>query len=270
MAIAAVDVALWDLKARLLGLPLCTLLGAARERVPVYGSGGFTVVLGERLAEQLARLGRAGDPAGEDEGRPRARRGSRRGWRAAREAIGPSAQLFVDANGAYSRKQALELAERFRDDAARQLVRGAGLLGRPRGAAAAPRPRARRDGDRRRRVRLRPAVLRADARRRRGRRAPGRRHPLRRDHRAAARRRAVPRAQACRCRCTAGPPIHLHPALALEQFVHLEYFHDHVRIERLLFDGVVEPRRRRARARPRTRPGIGLELKRADAERYAA
>jgi L-alanine-DL-glutamate epimerase-like enolase superfamily enzyme len=42
MAIAAVDTALWDLKARLLGLPLVTLLGAVRDEVPVYGSGGFT------------------------------------------------------------------------------------------------------------------------------------------------------------------------------------------------------------------------------------
>ena len=42
MAIAAVDVALWDLKAKLLGVPLVTLLGAAQNGVPVYGSGGFT------------------------------------------------------------------------------------------------------------------------------------------------------------------------------------------------------------------------------------
>ncbi len=41
-AVSAVDVALWDLKARLLGIALCTLLGRVRERVPVYGSGGFT------------------------------------------------------------------------------------------------------------------------------------------------------------------------------------------------------------------------------------
>lgn len=41
-AISAVDIALWDLKARLLGLPLVRLLGASRNEVPVYGSGGFT------------------------------------------------------------------------------------------------------------------------------------------------------------------------------------------------------------------------------------
>jgi hypothetical protein len=57
--------------------------------------------------------------------------------------------------------------------------------------------------------------------------------------------------------------------MALEQFVHLEYFHDHTRIEDLLFDGVVVPRDG-ALSSDLGRPGIGLELKRADAERYAA
>jgi L-alanine-DL-glutamate epimerase-like enolase superfamily enzyme len=42
MAIDAVDNALWDLKARLLGPPLAVFFGRVRDRVPVYGSGGFT------------------------------------------------------------------------------------------------------------------------------------------------------------------------------------------------------------------------------------
>src|SRR6187431_1471368 len=54
MAISAVDVALWDLKARLLELPLARLLGAIHEEVPVYGSGGFTTYSVERLQHQLA------------------------------------------------------------------------------------------------------------------------------------------------------------------------------------------------------------------------
>jgi hypothetical protein len=66
-----------------------------------------------------------------------------------------------------------------------------------------------------------------------------------------------------------GPSIHMHPALALQQLVHLEYFHDHVRIEHLLLDGVSGPRG--GSLYPElSRPGNGLELKRADAERYAA
>ena len=62
MAIAAVDVALWDLKARLLGLPLCKLLGMAHDRVPVYGSGGFTAYSLGRLSEQLGGWAREGIP----------------------------------------------------------------------------------------------------------------------------------------------------------------------------------------------------------------
>src|SRR5437660_10252868 len=53
MAISAVDTALWDLKARLLDLPLVTLLGAVREAVPIYGSGGFTAYSNEELQDQL-------------------------------------------------------------------------------------------------------------------------------------------------------------------------------------------------------------------------
>jgi L-alanine-DL-glutamate epimerase-like enolase superfamily enzyme len=116
MAIAAVDLALWDLKARLLGLPLCQLLGMAHDRVPVYGSGGFTAYSMARLQEQLAGWVEQGIPrvkmkVGSDPEEDPARVGC------AREAIGPETELFVDANGGYSRKQALELAQRFRAEA---------------------------------------------------------------------------------------------------------------------------------------------------------
>ena len=116
MAIAAVDTALWDLKARLLGLPLCKLLGMAKQCVPVYGSGGFTAYSMDRLQEQLAGWVERGIP------RVKMKVGSvpeddPERVRCARDAIGPNAELFVDANGAYSRKQALALAERFRADA---------------------------------------------------------------------------------------------------------------------------------------------------------
>jgi len=57
MAISAVDNALWDLKARLLDIPLVTLLGSVREAVPIYGSGGFTSYSQERLEEQLGGWG---------------------------------------------------------------------------------------------------------------------------------------------------------------------------------------------------------------------
>ena len=105
--------------------------------------------------------------------------------------------------------------------------------------------------DRRRRVRLRPDVLPPHARGRRRRRAPGRRDPLRRDHRlpAASRRSA----EACHLPLSAhcAPSLHAHAVLrAPRPLRHLEYFHDHVRIEHMLFDGAPRPARRGARARP--------------------
>jgi L-alanine-DL-glutamate epimerase-like enolase superfamily enzyme len=112
MAISAVDVALWDLKAKLLELPLVTLLGAVRERVPVYGSGGFTTHSGERLAERCRRWVEQGIPRVKIKIGRNADQDVRR-VATAREAIGADAQLFVDANGAYPRKLALGQAHRF-------------------------------------------------------------------------------------------------------------------------------------------------------------
>ncbi|MGA8437582.1 MAG: enolase C-terminal domain-like protein [Candidatus Sulfotelmatobacter sp.] len=112
MAISAVDIALWDLKARLLNLPLLTLLGAVRESVPIYASGGFTSYSEKQLQNQLAGWVERGIPrvkmkigrdAKADVGRVAA----------ARAAIGANTELFVDANGGYSRKQALVQAEKF-------------------------------------------------------------------------------------------------------------------------------------------------------------
>jgi L-alanine-DL-glutamate epimerase-like enolase superfamily enzyme len=267
MAIAAIDSAIWDLKARLLGLPLCKLLGAARDRVPIYGSGGFTAYSVARLQEQLAGWVARGIP------RVKMKVGSEPAddperVRAAREAIGPSAELFVDANGAYTRKQALALAKRFRTDAGigwfeepvssddlegLRLVRDRG----PAGVAIAAGEYGY-DAPYFRRMLEAGAVdvLQADVTR-----CGGITELLRVD--GLCRAHGVPLSLHC------GPAIHLHPALALQQLVHLEYFHDHVRIEHLLFDGVVTPRD--GALHPRLdRPGNGLELKRADAERYAA
>jgi L-alanine-DL-glutamate epimerase-like enolase superfamily enzyme len=266
MAIAAVDVALWDLKARILGLPLCSLLGAVRDRVAIYGSGGFTAYSLTRLCEQLAGWVERGIPRvkmkvgsspDEDPGRVRAARG----------AIGPEAQLFVDANGAYARKQALALAERFRADAAvswfEEPVSSDDLEGlralRDRAPAGMPIAAGEYGYDLPYFDRMLAAgavdALQADVTR-----CAGITELLRVD--ALCHARGMPLSLHC------GPSIHLHPALALEQFLHLEYFHDHTRIEDLLFDGVVVPRDG-ALSPDLSRPGMGLELKRADAERYA-
>jgi L-alanine-DL-glutamate epimerase-like enolase superfamily enzyme len=267
MAIAAVDLALWDLKARVLGLPLCKLLGMARNCVPVYGSGGFTAYSLGRLEEQLAGWVERGIPRvkmkvgsvpADDPGRVRA----------ARAAIGPNPELFVDANGAYSRKQALALAERFRSEADvgwfEEPVSSDDLAGlrmlRDRAPAGMPIAAGEYGYDAVYFRRMLEAgavdVLQADVTR-----CAGITELLRVD--GLCRAHGVPLSLHC------GPAIHAHPGTALSQLVHLEYFHDHVRIEQLLFDGAVVARNG-ALFPDLERPGNGLDLKRADAERYAA
>jgi L-alanine-DL-glutamate epimerase-like enolase superfamily enzyme len=64
------------------------------------------------------------------------------------------------------------------------------------------------------------------------------------------------------------PALHLHAACAAPRMRHLEWFHDHVRIERMLFDGAPQPRNGEI-APDLTRSGNGLVFKREDAARYA-
>src|SRR5438270_978570 len=118
MALAAMETALWDLKARLLDLPLVRLLGQVHDEVAVYGSGGFTSYTDDELATQLGGWVEAGIP------RVKLKVGTAWGSReerdvervaVARGAIGPNAELYVDANGAYGRKQAVRLANGFAD-----------------------------------------------------------------------------------------------------------------------------------------------------------
>ena len=111
-AISAVDIALWDLRARLLDEPLTVALGAVHDATPIYGSGGFTSYDNDALRSQLCGWVDAGIPrvkikVGRD---PDADSGR---VMAARSAIGDETELFVDANGAYTRKQALLWAHRF-------------------------------------------------------------------------------------------------------------------------------------------------------------
>lgn len=118
MALSAVDTALWDLKARLLDLPLHRLLGAVRHEVPVYGSGGFTTYADATMREQLTDWLRLGIPRvkikiGEDWGTRVARDLERTA--VARETVGDGTELYVDANGAYGAKQAVRVARRLDD-----------------------------------------------------------------------------------------------------------------------------------------------------------
>ncbi len=265
MAIAAVDTALWDLKARLLDLPLCLLLGRVRDEVPIYGSGGFTSYPIEQLQEQLGSWARAGIP------RVKMKIGTRPAddvprVRAAREAIGPDTALYVDANGAYSRTQALAQAERFAELGVvwfEEPVSSDDLEGlrfvRDRAPAGMQIAAGEYGYDQWYFRRMLDAgavdTLQADATRCAGFTGFLRACTLADAH-------GLPLSAHC------APALHVHPCMAIQHLSPIEYFHDHVRIERMLFDGAPEPQQGVLHP-DLSRPGIGLELKRGDAARYA-
>jgi len=266
-AIAAVDLALWDLKARLLGLPLVDLLGAAGSVAPVYGSGGFTNYDDRRLRDQLAGwvhgdgIPRVKMKIGTDRGAATHRDLAR--IAAARAAIGPDAELFVDANGAYTTKQALRLAPSF-------VAEGVSCFEEPVSSDDLSGLRAVAEGtdldvatgeygaDLVYFERMCAAgavdVLQADVTRCAG---------ITEWRRVA----AVAAAHGLEISGHCAPAAHLHVGCATTNLRHLEYFHDHSRLEGMLFEGVVSPVRGVLRP-DRSRPGLGLTFKRADAERY--
>jgi L-alanine-DL-glutamate epimerase-like enolase superfamily enzyme len=264
MAVSAVDVALWDLKARLLGVTLADALPRFHSRVPIYGSGGFTSYSDERLREQLAGWAEQGIlgvklKVGRDPDRDPER------VAAARAAIGAEVKLMVDANGAYSPKQALQWAERFRDWDVTYLeepVSSDDLQGLRRVRDRAPAEISIAAGeygwglDYFQRMLDAKAVdiLQADVTR-----CGGITGLLRVD--ALCRARHVPFSAHC------APAISAHACAAVETLEHLEYFHDHVRIEGLLFDGTLDPRDGYLEP-DRERPGLGLELRRSDAAEF--
>ncbi len=265
MAISAVDNALWDLKARLLDTSLAKLLGPVRDGVPAYGSGGFTSYSKEQLQGQLGGWARQGMKRVKMKvGRDPEQDLERVRW--AREAIGPDTELFVDANGAYRLTQALWFAERFagefgvswfeeprpsddleglhwlRDRAPAGLDIAAGEYGyellyfrRMLDAAAVD-------------------VLQADASRCGGITGFMAAGALCEAH-------LLPYSAHC------APSLHVHPCCALSKAIHLEYFHDHARIEHILFDGASTPVEG-VLYPDLSRPGLGLELKRQDVERF--
>jgi len=264
MAVSAVDVALWDLKARLLGVCLADALPRFHESVAVYGSGGFTSYSAERLREQLDGWIEAGfERVKVKVGREPQRDPERLAL--CREAIGERVELMVDANGAFDAKRALEQAEvyaRFGVAYLEEPVSSedrAGLrLLRERGPAGIEIAAGEYEWDLPRLAELAPCVdvVQADVTR-----IGGVTNMLRAD--------GICKAAQRRFSAHCAPAISAHACCAMESFAHLEYFHDHVRLERLLFDGTLDPEGGHLTP-DRTRPGLGLELKRPDAERYAA
>ncbi len=265
-AISAVDIALWDLKARLLGVALSTLLGRVRERVPVYGSGGFTTYSDEQLERQLRGWIELGIGAVKMKVGAEPERDPDR-VRRARAAIGERTRLFVDANGAYSRKQALGLAEMFdaegraswfEEPVSSDDLQGLALL-RERAPAGMEIAAGEYGYDLYYFRRMLDAgavdVLQADVTR-----CGGITQLLQ--------VAALCAARGLQLSAHTSPTLHAHVGAAIAPLVHVEYFHDHARIEQILFDGI--PRLIDGALEPDPRaPGHGLRLREDEAERFA-
>jgi L-alanine-DL-glutamate epimerase-like enolase superfamily enzyme len=266
-AISAVETALWDLKGTLLGLPVHRLLGAVRDTVPVYGSGGFTTYDEPAARTQLERW--TGDLAiprvkikiGESWGTQEARDLARIAF--ARKVIGQDTELYVDANGGYTRKQAVRVAR--------------AMAGHDVTWFEEPVSSDDLDGLREVRDQVDPDVtageygydlpyfarmvdaqavdcLQIDVTRCGG---------ITEWLRAA----AVAAARGLQVSGHCAPNLHVHVAAAVPNFRHLEYFHDHARIETMLFDGALDPAGGVLRPDP-ARPGLGLALKDTSAAPY--
>jgi L-alanine-DL-glutamate epimerase-like enolase superfamily enzyme len=265
-AISAVDFALWDLKARLLALPLHRLLGAVRATVPVYGSGGFTTYSEQQLAEQLGRWAHAqhiprvkikiGESWGTNTIRDLAR------LRQAREIIGDAVELFADANGGYGRKQAIRVAHQAADVDLHwfeEPVSSDDLVGlrEVRDAIDADVAAGEYGFDLTyfRRMCQAQAVdcLQVDATRCGG---------ITEWMRAA----AVAASHGLEVSGHCAPHMHVHAAAATPNLRHLEWFHDHVRIESRFFDGTLDPSD--GELTPSDDPGNGLTLRESDAEPF--
>jgi L-alanine-DL-glutamate epimerase-like enolase superfamily enzyme len=263
-AISAVDAALWDLKAKLLKTSVAALLGCRRDTVPIYGSGGFTTYSDRQLRDQLSGWAE-GDGCrwvkmkiGSDPARDPKR------VAAARNAIG-DAGLFVDANGAFSAKRALALAGDIAEHNVTWLeepVSSDDLSGLTLMRERAPAGMDIAAGeygynlDDFRRLLVLPSVdvLQADVTRCGG---------ITGFMQAA----ALCEAQHVDLSGHCAPALHLHAACAAPRLRHLEWFHDHVRIEHMLFDGAPVPLDGEI-APDLSRPGFGLVFKKRDAERF--
>jgi L-alanine-DL-glutamate epimerase-like enolase superfamily enzyme len=263
-AISAVDLALWDLKARLLDLSLVDLLGGYHDHVPAYGSGGFTSLSDRELTHQLRGWAEAGLPAvklkvGSDPEVDPHRVGVARG------AVGDSVGLFVDANGAYRAKEALRLAERFAEHDVRwfeEPVSSDDLCGlrlvRDRAPAGMDVAAGEYGWDvtHARDLLAAGAVdcLQADVTRVGG---------ITGLLRVAALADAAGLDVSAHC----APQASAHAMTAVWHARHLEYFADHVRVEALAFDGALVPEGGVLRP-DRSRPGHGLDLRWPDLEPY--
>jgi L-alanine-DL-glutamate epimerase-like enolase superfamily enzyme len=266
-AISAVDIALWDLKAKILGCALTTLLGRAHESVPVYGSGGFTTYGSQRLRDQLTgwteklSIPRVKIKIGESWGSRESRDIERVAL--AREVIGDAAELYVDANGGYSTGQAVRVGCAIADYGVlwfEEPVSSQDLAG-----LAAIRRQVRPDvtageyswtpADSARLLDAHAVdCLQADVTRCGG--ITGFRQAA-----------ALAAAHNVQVSGHCAPNLHAHVASCVPNLRHVEYFHDHQRIEDLLFDGALSPLGG-SMTPDLGQPGMGLTLRVSDAEAY--
>lgn len=264
MAIAAIDNALWDLRARLLDVTLANLLGRVRDGIPVYGSGGFTSYSDAQLQKQFGGWAEQGFRMVKMKVGTEPERDPDR-VRAARETIGDSTELFVDANGAYTVTQALRLAHRFAECGVRwfeEPVSSNNLVGLDQVRARAPIGMDIAAGEygytawyfKRMLDAKAVTVLQADATR-----CGGITGFL--DVASLCWAHNVLLSSHC------GPSMHLHVCCAVPCAIHMEFFHDHARIERMFFDGFCEPQHGDMKP-DLSRPGMGLELKEKESARY--
>lgn len=263
MAISAVDIALWDLKAKLLDISLVKLLGSLNEKVVVYGSGGFTNYSDQQLEEQVKlwksfginkikiKIGR--DPKG-DETR----------ILNLQNYYGERPEIFVDANGAYQKKEALYYGKRFaelgvvwfEEPVSSDDIESLKFL-----SENVPPPVNIAAGEygynlfyfNRMLKEKAVDILQIDATR-----CGGFSEMIKAIN--LAETYSIPVSTHC------APYLHLHMACATN-VIHMEYFYDHYRIETELFDGAITPDN--GHLKPDcSRPGIGLELKKKDAEKF--
>jgi L-alanine-DL-glutamate epimerase-like enolase superfamily enzyme len=266
-AVSAVDIALWDLKARLLGVPLVQLLGAARDEVPVYGSGGFTSYDDDRQDRQLrswteeSGIARVKIKVGESWGAAQARDADR--VSRARRSIGDSAELYVDANGGYTRKQAIRIARHldaegvtwFEEPVSSDDLTG---LATVRAAVVADVTA----GEYGYTLPYFQQMLAADAV-----------DCLQADVTRCGgitvwlRAAALAEARGLQISGHCAPHLHAHAAAAVPNLRHLEWFHDHVRVEHLLFTGALDPAGGAVHPGADGSPGHGMELRPA-ADQY--
>jgi len=265
-AIGAVDVSLWDLKARLLDLPLHRLLGAVRTHVPIYGSGGFTTYDNAQLDYQLAGWVEQGIPRvkikiGESWGARTERDLAR--MRQSRTVIGDDVELFVDANGGYSRKRAIRVMDAAADLDVRWFEEPVSSddhegLREVRDAVDADVTAGEYGTDLYyfRRLCQAGAVdcLQIDASRCGG---------ITEWLRAAAVAASFGLEVSGHC----APHLHVYAAAATPNLRHLEWFHDHVRIESMFFDGTLNPQGCVLAPRDDA-PGHGLTLRATDITKF--